>query len=130
MNVLVIDSDRDMLRSIAQMIDNWGGSVDCAPGARLGMLRISEKIYDYILLDLNMAGEDGFWFMQRADIPSSTKVVAMGGLVPGMMLREIYRLGVCDFIEKPFSQDELLDVFERHGANRSLEYEEPEVCAA
>lgn len=113
MRILLID-DESVLGAVGSMMRSWGGQVDCVSSARIGMLRLAEKQYDYILLDLRMPGENGIWFLKHADIPSHTRVVAMSAFVPGLLLQQLFRYGACDFLEKPFTRQQLLEVLDRH----------------
>ena len=79
----------------------------------LRALRFLEKEKpDLILLDIRMTPKDGFETLReiramedRADIP----VVMLTGLEDKRYVMEGIKLGICDYILKPFTPDDLLD---------------------
>ena len=75
-SALIIEDNRQMADSLAQMVEILGLDVDIAYGARTGMIKLQQNIPDVILLDVNMPGVDGFEVMayfrrlpQLKDVP-------------------------------------------------------------
>ena len=71
---------------------------------------------DLILLDIRMMPKDGFETLQeiramedRADIP----VIMLTGVEDKAMVMEGIKLGICDYILKPFAPDDLLERIRR-----------------
>lgn len=118
MKILIIDDNKQLRDALGTMIETMGGQVVKAAAAEEGMQRLRQEHYDFVLLDLKMPVKDGMWFIKHAHIPSGTKVIAMSGFIPGMLLQEMYRHGVCGFLEKPFDSDELLRTFEACSGSR------------
>ena len=129
MKILVIDDDKTLTQTVVMMIEALGGKADSANGAREAIRYLEKEHYEYILLDMRMPNEDGMWFIKNARIPGNTKVVIMSGFVPGLILREMYRLGACDYLEKPFDSHGLLDVLERQ-SRKGRRYESLQEVAA
>ena len=71
---------------------------------------------DLILLDIRMMPKDGFETLQeiramedRSDIP----VIMLTGVEDKTYVIEGIKLGICDYILKPFSPDDLLERIQR-----------------
>ena len=118
MKILIVDDDKSMREVVSEMVESLGGEPVSATGAREALRRLQGEDYQYILLDMKMPDKDGLWFMKHARIPADTRIILMSGFVPGLILREMYRLGVCDYLEKPFDSQDLLDVLERQSRKK------------
>lgn len=113
--VLIVDDDPQFLKTIAKLLRQLGhdaDEADCAAGA-LELLKFHE--YDIILLDYTLKERSGAWFMKHADLPDTTHVILVSGFAPDSVVERMSGMGVCDYLEKPFSQEELMIALE---ANR------------
>lgn len=129
MNILIIDDNRALRDALGMMIETMGGQAAMVATAEEGMKKLETGHYDVVLLDLKMPVKDGMWFIRHAHLPADTKVIAMSGFIPGMVLREMYKMGVSGFLEKPFDAEALLAAFEectRPGSN-ALSFSSPKV---
>jgi DNA-binding NtrC family response regulator len=117
MKLLIIDDDKTLCAALAMMIETMGAEVQTACSAEEGIRELGGEDCDYVLLDMKMPEKDGLWFMRHARLPGRTQVIVMSSFLPGMLLKEMYQLGVCDYLEKPFDSQDLLDVLERHSPN-------------
>ena len=113
MRILVIDDDVTMLWSLSNALRRWGSDVEVATGARAGIRMVTNRPFDVILLDYRMPDHDALWFLRNAVIPHQTSVILMTGFADPRGLSELRRLGVCDVLEKPFSQSDLQDQLEK-----------------
>jgi len=129
MKILVIDDDKPVREAACMMVETLGGQAVASVGAKDAIGHLQREDYQYILLDMKMPDKDGLWFMKHARIPAGTRAILMSGFVPGMLLREMYRLGVCDYLEKPFDSQDLLDVLERQSRRRYTQDPLHEVAA-
>lgn len=75
-SALIIDDNRYMAESLAQIVRLLGVEADVAYGARTGMMKLQQAIPDVVFLDVNMPGVDGFEVMayfrrlpQLKDVP-------------------------------------------------------------
>ncbi|MBT3296855.1 MAG: response regulator [Verrucomicrobia bacterium] len=113
MRILVIDDDVTMLWSLSNTLRRWGSEVEVATGARSGIRMVANRPFDVILLDYRMPDHDAVWFLRNAVIPQETPIILMTGFADPRGLSELRSLGVCDVLEKPFSQSELHDQLEK-----------------
>ncbi len=109
--ILAVDDAAIILQRITDALGKDYQVVTVNSGSRA--LRYLEKEKpDLILLDIRMAPKDGFQTLReiramedRADIP----VVMLTGLEDKRCVMEGIKLGICDYILKPFTPDDLLD---------------------
>jgi len=66
--------------------------------------QLSDRSFDGLLLDLNLAGHDGFGLLQEATAAAMHVVVVSGH---GERALEAFELGVLDFVPKPFGRPRL-----------------------
>jgi two-component system response regulator LytT len=66
--------------------------------------QLSDRAFDGLLLDLNLAGHDGFGLLQEAAAGAMHVIVVSGH---GERALEAFELGVLDFVPKPFSRERL-----------------------
>ena len=108
--ILAVDDAATILLRITDTLEKYYDVVTVNSGTRA--LRFLEKEKpDLILLDIRMAFKDGFETLReiramedRADIP----VIMLTGVENKDSVLESARLGICDYILKPFYSDELL----------------------
>lgn len=72
--------------------------------------RLARSVYDGVLLDLNLGGEDGFELLRRAVSGRPHCVVVSAHRERAL---EAFDLGVLDFVPKPFSRERLSIALDR-----------------
>jgi two-component system response regulator LytT len=72
--------------------------------------RLRRSVYDGLLLDLNLAGEDGFELLKRAVAGRYHCVVISAHRQRAL---QAFEYGVVDFVAKPFSRERLSQAVER-----------------
>lgn len=108
--ILAVDDAATILLRITDALEKHYEVVTVNSGARA--LRFLEKEKpDLILLDIRMAPKDGFETLReiraipdRADIP----VIMLTSMEDKESVLEGIKLGICDYILKPFTPDDLL----------------------
>ncbi len=108
MNLLLVEDDMDLIRSLSRALDGRGFAVvTCDDGAEaLSVAR--RRRFDAIVLDLGLPGMDGLHLLQRLRSADNTTPVliltargAVGDRVAGL------NAGADDYLAKPFDLDEL-----------------------
>ena len=107
--ILVVEDDRDLNRFVCISLKADGYDVVEAFDGEDALDKTAESKFDLILTDIMMPKVDGFDFVQnvrRAD--KTTPIIFMTAKddKPSKMLG--YRLGVDDYVTKPFDMDVLL----------------------
>ncbi len=120
--VLVVDDQRNMRTTLALMLRAAGYEVDEASdgvqGAELG----ARGAYDVVLTDLRMGSQDGIGVLKAVkDAESNSEVIVMTAYGTIESAVEAMRLGAFDYIQKPFTEEELLVKVQRAIEKRMLE---------
>lgn len=113
--ILAVDDAAIILQRITDTLGKYYTVVTVNSGARA--LRYLEKEKpDLILLDIRMMPKNGFETLReirsmedRADIP----VIMLTGMEDKKSVIEGIKLGICDYILKPFAPDDLLERIRR-----------------
>lgn len=81
---------------------------------------------DLLLLDLNLAGENGFELLKTAISGSFHTIIISGH---GDRAIEAFEYGVLDFLSKPFEPSRLQKAFDRYFGHRGIEGQEAKYLA-
>ncbi|MDE0584352.1 response regulator transcription factor [Planococcus sp. A6] len=109
MNILVIDDEQTMRDLLERTLTEAGYLVQQASTGERGIERIREGGIDFVILDIMMAGQDGFSVCRQvrefSDVP-----ILMLTAIAGSEADKIngLRAGADDYLMKPFSRGELL----------------------
>ena len=111
MAVLLIDDDEWVRDSLSIFFDSEGCPIVALETAEQGLTALEKQNYDVIIADYRLPGMNGLEFLEcvnqmgRDPKPIKILITAYGN---GQVTNEIDRLGVHDFIPKPFSTSTLL----------------------
>lgn len=113
--ILAVDDAVIILRRITDALEEYYDVITANSGSRA--LRYLEKEKpDLILLDIRMMPKDGLETLKeiramedRADIP----VIMLTGVEDKRFVMEGIKLGICDYILKPFFPEDLLERVQR-----------------
>jgi two-component system response regulator HydG len=119
--ILVVDDQRNMRTTLAMMLRGSGYDVDEAGDGTKGAELGSTGAYDVVLTDLRMGTVDGIEVLRiiKQKMPM-TEVVVMTAYGTIESAVEAMRLGAFDYIQKPFTEQELLMKVQRAVDNRRL----------
>ena len=113
MNVktLIVDDDPIVLDSCKRVFEAEGFEVFVVPSADQALKAMENSIFDILLIDVKMPERDGMYLMravkkQWPEIP----IVVMSGYPTPETIAEGLRLGAEEFIAKPFTPHELLEI--------------------
>lgn len=113
--ILAVDDAVIILRRITSALEEYYDVVTVSSGTR-ALKYLEKEKPDLILLDIRMMPKDGFETLQeiramedRSDIP----VIMLTGVEDKTYVIEGIKLGICDYILKPFSPDDLLERIQR-----------------
>ena len=112
--VLAVDDDVIILTRISSILRNEYELVTVNSGMR-ALRYLNQECPDLILLDIRMAQQDGIETLREMrsrgfhDIP----VIMLTGMESKSYVLESAKLGICDYILKPFSSEDLLSRIKR-----------------
>ncbi len=119
--ILVVDDQRNMRTTLAMMLRAAGYEVDEASDGNEGAEKGGRGAYDVVVTDLRMGASDGLAVLRAVkDSHQSTEVIVMTAYGTIESAVEAMRLGAYDYIQKPFTEQELLVKVERAISSRRL----------
>lgn len=113
--ILAVDDAVIILRRITDALEEYYDVITVNSGAR-ALRYLDKEKPDLILLDIRMMPKDGLETLKeirdmedRADIP----VIMLTGVEDKKSVMEGIKLGICDYILKPFFPEDLLERVQR-----------------
>ncbi len=100
--ILVVDDEQSLRQFLEIFLEKEGYEVDTAASLEEAEEAISRNVYDLVLTDLRMAGEDDGLKVLRAAIQRnpSTEVVVMTAFAEHKSAVEAMKLGAYDYVDK------------------------------
>jgi two-component system response regulator HydG len=119
--ILVVDDQRNMRATLALMLRGAGYEVEEAPDGETGGELGGTGAYDLVITDLRMGATSGIEVLRAVKKALSlTEVIVMTAYGTVESAVEAMRLGAHDYIQKPFTEQELLMKVDRALAKRRL----------
>lgn len=107
--VHIIDDDPAMRDSVAFLLGTEGFNVRLYEAGTELLDRLTKPVAGCVLTDIRMPGIDGLELLRRLRSAGHTlPVIMMTGHGDVPLAVEAMKLGACDFIEKPFDDEALL----------------------
>jgi len=106
--VLLVDDDSTLLNLLGQFLRDEGFDVFEAPTGIKGMRLAFEERPDIVLLDVMLPGMDGWEVCARLREVSNTPIIMLTAKATEADKLRGFRLGVDDYVTKPFSFAELV----------------------
>ena len=123
---LVIDDEQIVLDSVRKILTDENYEVDASLSGREGLKQAIEKDYDIVLTDIRMPDIGGMRVLRDVKrAKSSLPVVIITGYASVKSAVQAMKLGAADYIEKPFTPDQLLKAVD--AALDTAATQEPEV---
>src|SRR5690349_11396905 len=119
--ILVVDDQRNMRTTLAMMLRGAGYEVDEAADGAEGADLGAKGAYDLVVTDLRMGPIDGLAVLRGVkDAQAMTEVIVMTAYGTIESAVEAMRVGAFDYIQKPFTENELLLKVHKALENRRL----------
>ncbi len=119
--ILIVDDQRNMRTTLAMMLRGVGYEVDEAADGDQGRASGSTGAFDLVLTDLRMGLQDGIDVLRAIkERQPMTEVIVMTAYGTIESAVEAMRLGAFDYIQKPFTEQELLVKVQKALENRRL----------
>jgi CheY-like chemotaxis protein len=119
--VLVIDDEPVIIKSCDRVLAHEGIEVEGVTSGRDGLERARSSLFDVVLLDLKMPDMNGMEVLRRIkQTKPEVTVIIITGFPSVDTAIEAFKLGVIDYVPKPFTPDELIET-----VNRALEQRRP-----
>jgi two-component system, NtrC family, nitrogen regulation response regulator NtrX len=114
-HILIVDDEPAIRRAFKDSLEYEPYEVDVAIDGEDCLLKIKDKDYDIIFLDVRMPQKDGFECLKLiTPLCPDTNVVMFSGQGDKEMMRRCFKNGAADYIEKP------LDLFDTIATIREI----------
>jgi two-component SAPR family response regulator len=108
--VLLLEDDEDLRESIFELLDESGYDVVAAGNGEEALERFAGPAFEIAVFDVKLPGIDGLEVLSeiKAQNPKLLSIVITGYATEKDTIRAL-RLGVGDYLQKPFSMSQLLE---------------------
>lgn len=107
-HILVVDDDRRLRDLLARFLGDHGYRVTTAANAAEADARLGQLVFDALVLDIMMPGENGFDFARRLRTGSEIPILMLTARAESGDRINGLELGVDDYLSKPFEPRELI----------------------
>ena len=104
MKILLIDDDKWIRNSLSLFFESEGCHLLALETAEEGIEALKSQPYDIIIADYRLPGIDGLEFFKRIqDTQPHAMKILITAYKDGRIVSEAVKVGIQDFIEKPFT---------------------------
>lgn len=107
-HILVVDDDRRLRDLLARFLGDNGYRVTTAANAAEADSRLAHLVFDAMVLDIMMPGENGFDFARRFRATSNAPILMLTARADSADRINGLEIGVDDYLTKPFEPRELI----------------------
>lgn len=124
MNVVVIDDEAGVRRTVSMILEDEGYDVSTASNGREGLAQALENAADIVLCDVRMPEMDGLQFLDAYRKEGGDGlVVTMTAYGSVELALQAMKAGAYDYIAKPFSADSILLTLRKAEEREKLRHE-------
>lgn len=106
--VLIIDDDWELCLLIKKSILSENIEADFCTTGKEGLIKLKEKDYQLVILDVMMPGMDGFEILEQIRKENSLPILMFTSKNDSASKVHGLRAGADDYLTKPFDMDELI----------------------
>jgi DNA-binding NtrC family response regulator len=119
-SLLILDDEPIVCKRLRPAFERLDYEVEVYEDSSDAMARTRERDFDVIITDLKMKGLGGLEFLGEVKSKSpTTEVIVITGYATMETAKESFKLGVFDFIAKPFKISEIVEVVEKAAKKRA-----------
>ena len=123
--ILLVDDEEKILKRLGRALRDEGHDVAEAGNARDALRQLTERHFDLAVIDNVMQGMTGLELVRELSSTMSDserpQMVLMTAHGSTQIVRDAFKMGVEDFLEKPFEVDELLALARRSVKSHRLQ---------
>jgi DNA-binding NtrC family response regulator len=122
--ILIVDDEKNIRMTVTQSLSDMDVETATAVNGEEALAKLRDTDFGLVLLDLRMPGMDGMEVLRklRKDRPDVRVVIITAyGTVASAV--DAMKLGAVDFIQKPFTPDEIRDLVSRIIKRETLDKE-------
>jgi two-component system cell cycle response regulator len=122
--MLVVDDEEAVREPLAEMLNLMGFRAQSAPNGREALRKAREMPYSFVITDMRMPEMDGLELIRRlSNDHEDICIIAVTGHTKGYKYIDVINAGAADFINKPFSAEELEAKIKRAIIERNIKRE-------
>ncbi|HEX4843338.1 MAG TPA: PAS domain S-box protein [Limnobacter sp.] len=122
--LIVVDDEKPQLEALCSLLEDAGFYVSAYPDPQHALKALEEESFDLLLTDLRLPGMDGIELVQRAKaLDPDLSAVLMTGHGSIKTAVDAMKVGVLDYILKPFKVSDIMPVVHRALEVRRLKRE-------
>jgi DNA-binding response OmpR family regulator len=107
-HILVMEDDRSVALGLEMVLSEEGYQVNLADTGELALEAFKQKRFDLLVADLRLPGIDGMEVIKQVKKEKpETEVIVITGYGTTAKAVEAMKLGVHDFLPKPFTEDQI-----------------------
>ena len=116
----IVDDDQSFCRSLKRLLNGLGAFADCFYSAQSFLDSVLPGQHGYAIVDIHMPDGDGLELMNKMkEMHYRMPVIIITGQ-PRTESRDIaMQKGALGFLQKPFGEESLLELIEKHEMNGS-----------
>lgn len=125
--ILIVDDEKNIRMTITQALEDMDVDIDTAVNGEEALAKLEEENFGLLLLDLRMPGIDGIEVLEKLsnDRPD-IKVILITAHGTIDIAVDAMKKGAIDFIQKPFTPEEIRDHVSRFIEKRTSEQQQNE----
>jgi DNA-binding response OmpR family regulator len=113
-SVLIVDDEKNIRLTLSQTLETLEVETDTAADGEEALAKLKEKEFGLILLDLKMPGMDGMEVLRQVSkIRPDIRIIILTAYGTVELAVEAMKLGAADFIQKPFTPEEIRELVSR-----------------
>ena len=115
--IMVVDDEKEVLNEMEAWLGDQGYRVVTANNAEEGLQKLDLNSAHLVLLDINMPKKDGLAMLsdlKRNAKTAAIPVIMLTARVETSSILEAMEMKACDYMTKPFAEDELLRLIRRY----------------
>jgi DNA-binding NtrC family response regulator len=127
-SILIVDDDKDILKTLSMILEYARFDVRVADNGTEALARITDSVFDLVLLDIKMVGMDGLTVLHRIkEMQPELPVIMISGHGTIETAVEATKAGAYDFLQKPLDREKLLIVVRNAVERKRLMMENREI---
>ena len=122
MDILIVDDEKSIRENTMIALEAEGHYAEAVDSGRVALLRLKDEVFDLVFLDLRIGEEDGLDVLQeiRKRFKNVSVVVFTAYASIDTAVKAI-QLGAFDYLEKPFTPDQLRGLLARVQKGRQMQ---------
>ncbi len=107
-NILIMEDDSNIANGLKVILDEAGYNVDLQDTGKGAIDAMNKYNYNLLMADLRLPDVDGMDVLKEVkDTNPDTEVIVMTGYATNDLAVNAMKLGACDFIQKPFTEEQI-----------------------